>query len=100
MSTLLVIAPGRDVTQSCVFNILVAETGENLASHLCSNARFAYGDLYAMRQERIDEWTKRFGEFEVKYIDETNITEEELVARNHKWYEENKEKEELTAAST
>ena len=96
MSTLLVIAPGRDVMQDCEFNLFVADTGEHLASHICSNASFAYGDLCAHRQERIDEWTKRFGEFEVKYINETNITLEELVSRNHKLYEENKDKEELT----
>lgn len=87
MSTLLVIYPGRDVMQDSVFNILVAETGEHIASHFCSNAGFAYGDLYARRPERIDEWKKRFGDFEVKYIDETDITPEELIARNKKWYE-------------
>ena len=29
--------------------------------------------------ERIEEWTNRFGELEVKYIDETDITEAELI---------------------
>lgn len=83
--TLLVIAPseGRD----CVFNILVAETGEHLASHFCSNQMFAYGDLYATREERKEEWGKRFGELEVKYLNETGITEEQLLARNKDWYE-------------
>lgn len=82
--TLLVIAPsqGRD----CVFNLLVAETGEHLASHFCSSEGFAYGDLYATRKERIEEWTKRFGEFEVKYLNETGITEEQLLERNKDWF--------------
>ncbi len=84
--TLLVIAPGSAQRQDCVFNILVAETGEHLASHLCSNAGWAYGDLYADRPERIEEWTKRFGEFEVKYIDDTDIIEDELMERNKEWY--------------
>jgi hypothetical protein len=93
MSTLLVIYPGRNVMKDCDFTILVAETGEALASHICSCSCFAYGDLYANRKERIREWTERFGELEVKYIDETDITEEKLIARNKKWYEENKDKE-------
>src|SRR5688572_26737992 len=85
--TLLVIAPGTDVYEDCVFNLLVAETGEHLASHFCSNYSFAYGDLYAHRPERIEEWTKRFGEMEVKYIDQTDITSDELHARNKTWFE-------------
>lgn len=84
--TLLVIAPGRNVYRDCVFNLLVAETGEHLASHLCSNYRFAFDDLYDTREERKIEWTKRFGEIEVKYIDETDITEEELLKRNKEWF--------------
>lgn len=85
--TLLVIAPGQDVQRDAVFNILVAETGEHLASHFCSCAGFAYGDLYANRPERIKDWMERFGELDVKYIDQTDISEKELVERNHKWYE-------------
>lgn len=85
--TLLVIAPGKDSSlRDCVFNILVAETGEHLASHLCSNYMFAYGDLYANRPERIKEWTKKFGKIDVKYIDETEITKDELLRRNKNWY--------------
>ena len=86
--TLLVIVPGRDVRQDAIFNLLVAETGEHLASHFCSCAGFAYGDLYAHRPERIEEWTKRFGELDVKYIDQTDISEEQLLVRNQKWYAE------------
>lgn len=89
--TLLVIVPGRDVNVDAVFHILVAETGEHLASHLCSHFGFAYGDLYANRPERIAEWTKRFGEIEVKYIDDINISEDELIKRNHAWHEATKE---------
>jgi hypothetical protein len=84
--TLLVIAPGQDVKRDAVFKIFVAETGEHLASHLCSCAGFAYGDLYAHRPERIEKWTNRFGELEVKYIDQTDISKEQLLERNKKWY--------------
>jgi hypothetical protein len=44
--------------------------------------------LYAHRPERIEEWTRRFGELEVKYIDQTEISEEQLLERNKKWYAE------------
>lgn len=87
MKTLLVIAPGTDVRQDCVFNLLVAETGEHLASHLCSHYGYAKSDLYEGRPERIKEFTERFGEIEVKYIDETDISEDELLSRNKKWFE-------------
>lgn len=83
---LLVITPGREVQQDYIFRIVVAATGEVLASHLCSGAHFAYGDLYSRRPERIKEWEARFGSIEVKYIDETDITEDELIKRNHKWW--------------
>lgn len=87
MKTLLVIAPGTGIERDCVFNLLVAETGEHLASHLCSHYEYAKGDLYECRPERIEEFTKRFGEIEVKFIDETDISEDELLSRNKKWYE-------------
>jgi len=87
MKTLLVITPSRNTTHDCICHILVADTGEHLASHFCSNGSFAYGDLYAHRPERIKEWTKRFGELEVKYLEETNITQETLLQRNKEWGE-------------
>ncbi len=89
--TLLIITPseGRD----CVFNILVAATGEGLASHFCSSEGWAYNDLYGGRKERIKEWTERFGEIEVKFIKETDITIEKLLERNKEWYEQTKKAE-------
>jgi len=83
---LLVITPGRKSRKkNCVFHILVAETGEHLASHFSTDPVFAYGDLYLTRENRIKEWKERFGDFEVKYIDETDLKEEELRERNKKW---------------
>lgn len=95
--TLLVIVPGRDVQRDRVFNLLVAETGEHLASHLCSCAGFAKSDLYSGRQERIDEWEKRFGEVEVKYIHETDVVEEDLIKRNKQWHESLSKNSEVSA---
>ena len=46
---------------------LIAETGECLASHFCSCKYFAKGDLYERRPERIEKFTKRFGDIEVLY---------------------------------
>ena len=87
MKTLLVITPGSDAYDS-VFNLVVAETGEGLASQLCSHAGYAMSDLYTSRQERIDEYKDRFGEVEVKFLEDTDISEEELIARNNKWFED------------
>jgi hypothetical protein len=80
--TLLVIVPGSTVMQPCVFDILVADTGEHLAAHFCSNSTFAYNDLYGTRAERKEAWQERFGEVEVKFIDETELSLEELIERN------------------
>lgn len=91
--TLLVIAPGRDVTRDCVFNLLVAETGEHLHSHLCSHYGFAKSDLYSGRPERIEKIKERFGEVEIKFIDETDITYDELHRRNKEWWEANHKEE-------
>ena len=86
-ATLLVIVPGREVNYDAHFSLLVAETGEGLASHFCSHYGFAKGDLYSGRPERIKEYQERFGEVDVKFIDETDLTEDELIERNKIWYE-------------
>ena len=88
--TILVIDPDSQTRHDSVFHLLVMETGEHLASHWCSHAGFAPGDLYYDRPERIKEWEKRFGEIEVKFIDEVDITSDELIERNKKWYEQYK----------
>ena len=89
--TLLIIAPGNDTPHGdCVYNLLVAETGEHLASHLCSSSGYAKSDLYSGRSERINAFKERFGEVEVKYINETDISNEVLLERNKAWYESTK----------
>lgn len=85
---LLVIYPGKkDDVWNNVYTLLDAETGEALASHFCTNYGYAMGDLYSQRPERIKIWKERFGEVEVKFIDETDISPEELQRRNKEWYE-------------
>lgn len=63
---------------------LVTETGIALANHLCSDKSYAKGDLYADRPERIAEYTERFGELEVLFLGEDDMTNEELLDRHHK----------------
>lgn len=86
MKTLLVISPGSQTMHSDWFSLYVAETGESLASHGCSHAGYAPGDLYYDRPERIKEFKERFGYVEVMFIDQTNISEEELLKRNKEWH--------------
>ena len=68
---------------------LIAETGEYLASHWCSSKYFAKGDLYERRPERIEEFTKRFGEIELLYLGEDDMTVDKLINLNKKWAIEN-----------
>lgn len=95
MSTLLVIVPARDAVRGdAPYHLIVAETGECLATHICSHHGFAFNDLYGCRPERKEEWSKRFGDVDVKFIDDTDISEEELIIKNHTWYNSEKEKQE------
>ena len=68
---------------------LIAETGEYLASHLCSCKYFAKSDLYERRQERIEEFTKRFGDIELLYLGDDDMTVDKLMNLNKKWAIEN-----------
>lgn len=93
--TLLVIAPGERESQgkgNTCFVLLVAKTGEGLASHVCSGSGYAEGDLYYNRNELVKKLKDRFGEVEVKFIDETDIGEEEMLRRNREWHEREKAK--------
>ena len=95
--TLLVIVPNKGT--DCVFHILNAETGEVLASHFCTNENFAFDDLYGTRETRKEEWTKRFGELDVKFLGETNLSESTLLDRNKKWFAEYEAKKALKEKS-
>ena len=83
----LYIADKRDSGRDGVYDLLTQD-GEHLASHYCSNASFALGDLEKNRPERQEEWKKRFGDYEVLYLGDDEMTQEKLIELNHKWHEE------------
>lgn len=83
--TQLVIAP-KSGSGEGVYSLLVAETGQGLCSHYCSDSKFAPGDLYHNRSHRIEEYVRMFGEVDVKFINELEITQEELLRRNQAWH--------------
>ena len=70
---------------------LVDENGKGLYNHFCSSASYAKGDLIENRPERIEECKKRYGEYEVLFLGEDDMTMEEIVKRNHDWFFNNKE---------
>lgn len=86
MKTLLVIVAGSKEMTECPFHLIVAETGEHLASHFCSHSWYAESDLYSSREERIEEYKKRFGEVEVKFLSDTDISLGEILKRNEDWW--------------
>lgn len=80
----LVIAPSNSRNNTDrQFSLLDLETGELLYQHFCSNPSWAPGDLYYRRPDRMEEMQKRFGQVEIKFINETSVSEEELERRNH-----------------
>lgn len=78
---------------------LITEDGQVLANHFCSNSSFAKGDLHDNRADRREKYAEAFGEYEVKFVDETDITPEELYERNeahavrHGYRDKNEEEE-------
>lgn len=95
--TLLVIVSGEPTDWGQSFILLNSETGEHLASQFCSHAGFAYSDLYGSRKERIKEYSERFGEVEVKFLEDSGISEKELIAKNNEFYKDQIEAESTTA---
>lgn len=79
----LVIYPDSKTHRDSVFYILDPETGECLASHLCSHSCFAKSDLHDRREERLVKWKEKFGEeTEAKFIDETDYNWDEIYKKN------------------
>ncbi len=64
---------------------LIAETGEHLYTHICSDPYFAKGDLIENRHERIAECQKRFGDYQVLMLGEDDMTREKLLRLNNAW---------------
>lgn len=67
------------------YHLLDSDTGEVLRTHICSGDGFAFGDLWANREELQKQCKQRFGEIEVKYLKDTDIDEKELLERNHQF---------------
>lgn len=67
---------------------LIAETGECHYSHWCSNRWFAKGDLFENRTERISKMNEKYGNVEVLFLGDDDMTFEELLRRNKQFYEE------------
>jgi len=61
---------------------LVTEEGEHLASHLCSNSSFAEGDLIDDREERKAEFKDKFGDYEIVWLGNDEMTFKDLVKLN------------------
>lgn len=80
----LVIYPDYTCAQiDTVFYLFDPDTGEVLASHLCSCAAFAPGDLHNDRPERLKKWEETFGEkTEAKFIGKTNYDWDEIYKKN------------------
>lgn len=85
----LYISSKRDNRDEGVYHLLTQE-GEHLASHYCSDASFALGDLEKNRPKRQKEWRKLFGEYEVLYLGEDDMTEDKLIELNKKWFAKSK----------
>ena len=69
---------------------IVSEKGEGLASHFCSHKRFAKSDLESRRPERQKEWKKKFGDYDVLFIGDDDMTEEKLRELNEGFNDEHK----------
>ena len=91
----LVIYPDSKTNHDSAFYILDPETGECLATHLCSHSGYARSDLHDSRQKRLDEWKIKFGEdTEAKFIDETSYDWSEIFRKNQELALEKLEPEE------
>ena len=62
---------------------LILDDGECLAQHFCSHAGFAMNDLATRRTERLIEWNKRFGKFDILHIGDDEMTLDKLLELNH-----------------
>lgn len=65
---------------------LIDEKGKALYSHWCSSKYYAKGDLIEQRAERIEECKKQYGEYEVLFLGEDDMTLEKLIELSNKNY--------------
>ncbi len=75
----------------------MSDSGEVMATHLCSGINFMYGDLYGDRPERKEDYEKEFGgkegeAFEVIILGAGETPPDEVYKKNQKLHDEkNKE---------
>lgn len=62
--------------------IAMADTGEVLASHICSHIGYMNGDLHDNRPERKEAWKTKFGEYEIVSLPQGQIPPQEVLDKN------------------
>lgn len=68
---------------------LISEKGECLASHFCSNNSFAKGDLEGRRPERQKKWKEKFGNYDILFLGEDDMTMEKIRELNEQFTKDN-----------
>lgn len=71
----------------CGVYYLIGENGDFLASHYCSNKWYAKGDLYERRTKLKEEILRKYGECEVLFLGEDDMTKDRLIELNRKFCE-------------
>ena len=88
----LVICPGSETCDDALFLLMDPETGEALNHHVCSDAFYAKDDLYYRQSEVGEKIRERYGDdVDVKFIDETDINEDDLFIKNREFYKQSEE---------
>lgn len=86
MKTFYILGPGIDgMDRGEGHYILLTDDGEFLASHICSHAGYADGDLWRERPEREEKWKERFGEYKVVWLGDDDMKLETLIERYKEW---------------
>lgn len=69
-----------------------ATTGQSLATHWCSCSGYAKNDLVFRRPQRVADFEKRWPNgIEVKWLSETDISQDEMIKRNHNFHIDDRE---------
>jgi hypothetical protein len=91
MKLLYIVGPGSDgMGRGDGIYCLVADSGEGLASHMCSHAGYAEGDLEKNRPERQKDWKEKFGEYKIVWLGDDGMTMEVLKKKNEEWSKNNR----------
>jgi hypothetical protein len=60
----------------------MADTGEVLATHICSHICFMAGDLHDNRPERKKEWKEKFGDYEIVELKQGETPPDDVIEKN------------------